>query len=144
MTKKMSARDEKVTFRNKVLMKIHEGTEALNDGDRTPLSTTLKYINNNDILSVDTSPEGKYEIFNTDYTYMDRIVLVKEGDLELMLIFQIKEGACKGQWRVTELNPDYFLLDADLEAEAQWEQDSETAYERYYDYKASMDDPRGQ
>jgi hypothetical protein len=33
------------------------------------------------------------------------------------------------------LNLDYFRYDADLEAEAQWEQEAESAYEKYYDSK---------
>jgi hypothetical protein len=41
------------------------------------------------------------------------------------------------------LNLDYFRYDADLEAEAQWEQEAESAYEKYYDSKTIYDDPRG-
>lgn len=142
--KPMSARDEKVYRRNMMLSMVMRGCDLLNKGNRNALAGALKYIHNSykNGWSVDCKPESKHELFHYTYTKDDGMIVVKEDGKDCIVIVQLKEGQCKGEWRVYEVDYYDFRYDDDLEAEAKWEQDSETAYERYLDYKASFDDPR--
>jgi hypothetical protein len=144
----MSKRDKEVELRNNVLGIIMNGCEHLTNGNRGFLAHTLKTINNDHRgryaeFTVDTKPEKTYNFFHADYTAEDGIVVIKEGNDELIVILQLKEGQCKGEWRAYELSHYEFQYDEELEAEAKWEQDADNAYEKHLDYLASFDDPRG-
>src|SRR5205085_848059 len=144
--KQVSERDKQVEIRNSILYVCYRGCEDLNKGDRSLLSNYLKCLHKDSIeFVVELDTPHTYEFFNDDYTAKDGLIIIKEREKngqfkELVAILQLKSGQCKDEWRAYELNPDYFRYDEDLEAEAQWEQDSETAYERYLDSKASFDD----
>jgi hypothetical protein len=148
--KQMSARDIKVEVRNKMASSLSKGVENLNKGDRRHLATTLKYIHNDFKrgFTVDSKPSKTIELFNIDYGVQDGLIIIQEDGKDLMAIFRVRDGECKGEWRITELSYYEFQYDEELEAEAKWESEAESAYERYYDYQAFMrslhEDPRGQ
>lgn len=144
MMKIQSARDKKVQVRNQLLSMIMKGCTLLNQGNRNGLAGALKYIHNSyrNGYTVDTKPIGMFEFFDYTYTANDGIIIIKEDGRELIAIVKLKNGECIGEWRAYELDYYEFQYDEELEAEAKWEQDAESAYERYLDYKASFDDPR--
>lgn len=144
-TKVMSERDKQVQVRNAMLDTLNWGCHELNRNNREPLANMVKCIHNEmKGFSTALNTEDVYEFFGDDYTGKDGIIVVKEGKREIIIVLQLKSGMCKGEWRAYEANPYDFEYDEQIEAEYQWEQEAESAYEKYLDAKCMYDDPRGQ
>jgi len=139
-------RNKQVEIRRSMYGLLSRGCERINqEGDRSLLASTLKSIHNETIgFSVDMKSDYVFNLFGEKYTKDDNMIVVMEGVKELITVLKLKSGDYKGEWRVYEVSPYDFETDEQQEAEALWEREAESAYEKYLDYKASFDDPRGQ
>jgi hypothetical protein len=140
----MSKRDKLVHERINILHILSIGCEMLNKGYRDSLADTLKTLHRvHSDFHVDVLSTYVFEWFGDTYTKEDGMIVIMEDKKEMIVIIKLKSGQYEGEWRVYEVDEYDFLDDAYLRAEAQAEQDAESAYERYYDSKTIYDDPRG-
>jgi hypothetical protein len=136
MKTKQLTHDEKVIRRWGIIEAIEEATSTR---DRELLKQVLRRIHKTPDFEVVMDCQEEIYIHGQRYGLGDKSIMIKESGHRMFVIYKNKDDG--KIW--LDYSPYDVQTEAEDKAEAEWEQEAENAHEKYYDYKASFDDPRG-
>lgn len=130
-------RDARVALRHIILNDLEI---AVDSGNKEILKQVLRKIHGKDGYEVIVNCQEEIYIHGRLYGLGDKSIMIKEDGHRMFVVYKSQDDG--SIW----IDVSQYDLQTEAEdlAESQWERDSESAYERYLDYKASFDDPRGQ
>jgi hypothetical protein len=128
--------DDKV-YRRHIIMEALQ--QAIDKRDREAMKKVLKRIHATPDFEVVLNYDDEIVIHGRMYGYNDGTILIREDGHRMFCIYKSQDDG--SIW--IDVSPYDLQTEAEDLAESQWERESESAYEKWLDYKASFDDPRG-